>query len=197
MLFRRRRPWDSFTYWALDLETGGLDRKDDPILAVGMVPIRGGTIRLGESFRTLVRPRRGRIDPESVQAHQLLWDEVQAAPPLERVLPEVDRRIGSGVLLVHHEGIDVTFLKRDYRAVGLRWPEPRVVDTARLLLRIGRAARPDLTDDQQTLNLSRARAAYGLPEYQAHDPLADAIATAELFLVLRAVLGARNVRDLR
>ena len=119
MLFRRRSPWDTFTYWALDLETGGLDRRKDPILAVGMVPIRGGTVRLGEAYRTLVRPANGRIDPESVRAHQLLWEEVQGAPPLEAVLPEVDRRIGTGILLVHHEAIDVAFLKRDFRAVGL------------------------------------------------------------------------------
>jgi DNA polymerase-3 subunit epsilon len=196
-LFRPRRPWDSYTYWALDLETGGLDRRRDPILAVGMVPIRGGTVRLGESFRTLVRPGGGRIDPESVRAHQLLREDVEAAPALARVLPEVDRRIGAGVLLVHHAAVDVEFLRRDFRAVGLPWPEPRVVDTARLLLRIGRATHPHLPDDQQPLQLARARAAYGLPEYQAHDPLADAVATAELFLVLRAVLGARTVRDLR
>ncbi|HET8538583.1 MAG TPA: 3'-5' exonuclease [Anaeromyxobacter sp.] len=197
MLFRRRRPWDSFTYWALDLETGGLDRRRDPILAVGMVPIRGGTVRIGEGFGTLVRPAGGAIDPRSVQAHQLLRDEVDGAPPLEEVLPEVDRRIGAGVLIVHHQAIDVAFLKRDYRAVGLRWPEPSIVDTARMLLRIGRATRPDVPEDQLPLNLTRAREAYGLPEYQAHDALSDAIATAELFLVLRAVLGARTVRELR
>jgi DNA polymerase-3 subunit epsilon len=197
VLFRRPRPWDSYTYWCLDLETGGLDRRRSPILAVGMVPIRGGTVRLGEAFRTLVRPRAGRIDPESVRAHQLLWEEVQAAPPLERVLPEVDRRIEAGVLVVHHASIDVTFLRRDYRAAGMRWPEPRVVDTAALLLRLGRATRPDLPDELQPLNLSVARQTYGLPEYQAHDALADAVATAELFLALRAAIGARSVRDLR
>ncbi len=197
MLFGRRRPWDAFTYWALDLETGGLDRRSDPILAVGMVPIRGGTVRLGEAFRSLVRPAGGRIDPASIHAHQLLRDELEAAPPLELVLAEVDRRIGAGVLLVHHAAIDVAFLRRDYRAVGLRWPEPSVVDTARLLLRIGRATHPELPDEQRPLQLGKARAAWGLPEYQAHDALADAVATAELFLVLRAALGARHVRDLR
>lgn len=197
MLFRRARPWDSFTYWSLDLETGGLDRRRDPILAVGMVPIRAGTVRLGEGFRSLVRPREGRIDPASVRAHQLLWEEVQRAPPLERVLPEVDRRLETGILLVHHAAIDVAFLRRDYRALGMRWPEPRVVDTAALLLRIGRATRPELPDEHRALNLARARAAYGLPEYQAHDALADAVATAELFLALRAALGARTVRELR
>lgn len=197
MLFRKRRPWDSFTYWALDLETGGLDRRRDAVLAVGMVPIRGGTVRLGESFSSLVRPGSGPSDPGAVLAHQLVREELEQAPPLERVLPEVDRRLGAGILLVHHEGIDVPFLKRDFRAVGLRWPEPRVVDTARLLLRIDRALRPDVPDDRRPLRLERAREAWGLPQYQAHDALADAIATAELFLVLRAALGARTVRDLR
>ena len=49
-------PWDAVTYWALDLETGGLDPRSDPILSVGMVPIRAGGIRLGEAWSSLVRP---------------------------------------------------------------------------------------------------------------------------------------------
>ena len=49
--------WDAVVYWALDLETGGLDPRADPILAVGLVPVREGTIRLGEAFRSLVCPQ--------------------------------------------------------------------------------------------------------------------------------------------
>ena len=45
--------------------------------------------------------------------------------------------------------------------------------------------------------LSKVRRSYGLPEYQAHDALTDALAAAELFLVLRNVLHARTLRDLR
>ena len=61
--------WDQPTYWSLDLETGGRDPRRDPILAVGMVPLRGGTIRLGETYRTLVRPEDGKeIDPASIRA---------------------------------------------------------------------------------------------------------------------------------
>ena len=47
------------------------------------------------------------------------------------------------------------------------------------------------------MNLAQARRRHGLPEYQAHDALTDAIAAAELFLVLRHALGARTLRDLR
>ncbi len=191
-------PWDRVTYWALDLETGGLDPRSDPILAVGMVPIREGTVRLGEAWRTLVRPPQGaRITPESVRAHHLLRAEVEAAPPIAEVLPGVARRLHDAVLLVHHRRIDVRFLRRDFGAARLRWPSPRVVDTARLIVRVGAIATPGLPDELLPLQLGRAREAYGLPPYEAHDALNDAIATAELFLVLRKVLGARTLRDLR
>jgi DNA polymerase III subunit epsilon len=193
-------PWDSVVYWALDLETGGLDPGKDPILAVGMVPIRDGRVRLGESYRTLVRPGGRRIEPESVRAHQLVWEEVRDAPPLDDVLPEVARRLSGNALVVHQKGIDVAFLQEACRRTGVRWPGPKVIDTVDLLLRRAKKARfrtPELPLETPALMLSLARDAHGLPPYQAHDALTDAIATAELFLVLRHELGARTLRDLR
>ncbi len=193
--------WDSVVYWALDLETGGLDARKDPIIAVGMLPVRAGRIRLGEGYRTLVRPADGRpIDPESVRAPQLVWGVVKDAPAIAEVLPQVDRRLQEGALLVHHKGIDVAFLKDAYRRCGMKWPSPPIVDTVDLLVRRARKAhlaRPELPADPPTLNLAAAREASGLPPYQAHDALTDALATAELFLVLRHALGARTLRDLR
>lgn len=197
MLFRSP-PWDSLVYWAMDVETGGLDAKRDPIIAVGMVPVRGGRIRLGECYRTLVRPEgEGRITFASVTAHQLVTRDVSGAPSLAEVLPEIDRRLREGVLLVHHASIDVAFLKRDFARLGVAWPSPKVVDTMRLLIRNAQLRDPARSRDLVALNLSRARAEYGLPVYQAHDALTDAIATAELFLAVRIALGARTLRDLR
>jgi DNA polymerase-3 subunit epsilon len=194
-------PWDSVAYWALDLETGGLEPRRDPILAVGMLPVREGTIRVGEGWQTLVRPREGMaIDPASIRAHQLVKHELADAPPIEEVVPEIDRRLREGVLLVHHRAVDVAFLKRAYRRVGRRWPSPQVVDTVDLLVRTARRRRFAEADGVERLperNLGKARAEYGLPEYQAHDALTDALATAELFLALRARLGARTLRQLR
>jgi DNA polymerase-3 subunit epsilon len=193
--------WDKVLFWSLDLETGGLDPRRDPILAVGMVPVREGTIRIGESFRSLVRPADGsRIDPESIRAHQLIWGELKEAPPIAEVLPEIDRRLREGVLLVHHRAIDVAFLKRAHVRCRLPWPGPEVVDTATLLGRIAardRRRRPELPEDRRALNLTRARLERGLPEHPAHDALSDALATAELFLVLRESLGAKTLGELR
>ena len=63
--------------------------EDAMLGAVGMVPIREGTIRLGQAWCTLVGPRlRRRMDPDSVKAHRLVWGEVREAPPVCEVLPE-------------------------------------------------------------------------------------------------------------
>jgi DNA polymerase-3 subunit epsilon len=193
-------PWESVTYWSLDIETGGLDPRRDPILALGMLPIRDGIIRLGEAYQTLVRPEAGReIRPESVRAHQLVRSEVNQAPPLPEVLAEVDRRIRQGALLVHHQGIDVAFLKRAFARHGRRWPAPAIVDTVELLHKLHRKRRftkPDQPEVEPSVNLAEARRRLGLPDYRAHDALTDAIATAELFLSLRGALNAKTLRQL-
>lgn len=194
--FLRSPPWDAATYWSIDLETGGFDARQDAILAVGMVPLRGGIIRMREAYRTLVRPEDGRsIDPDSVRAHQLVWGEVRDAPPLSDVLSEIDRRLREGVMLVHFRSIEIGFLKRACKRHGLRWAAPRVVDTADLLRRRASLENPEASQENLTLNLSEARKEFGLPAYQAHDALTDAVATAELFLTLRRELGAQTVRD--
>jgi DNA polymerase-3 subunit epsilon len=194
-------PWDEITYWALDLETGGLDPRHDPILAVGMLPVREGTIRLGEAYQSLVRPPPdGAISAESVRMHQLVPGDVRDAPVLDEVLREVNGRLGNGVLLVHQAAMDVRFLRRAHSITGERWRKPRVVDTVDLLVRVAKRARlidPAAPDRYPNLNLSAARRRFGLPEYAAHDALTDAIATAELFLVLRRALAAKTLRELR
>lgn len=192
-------PWESVTYWALDLETGGLDPRRDPILSVGMVPIREGGIRLGEAWSSLVRPEEAdEIDPISIRAHHLLPGEVRDAPPVAAVLAEVDRRLREGALLVHHASLDVRFLKRAYGRHGMRWPAPPVVDTVALLLKAAKRARfldPN-AEHEPDVNLLAARRRHGLPNYGQHDALVDAIAAAELFLVLRRLVGAKRLRDL-
>jgi DNA polymerase III subunit epsilon len=195
-------PWDEVVYWSLDLETGGLDPKKDAILAVGMVPIRAGGIRLGETFSTLVRPYGGdQIDPGSIQAHQLVPGEVATAPALDDALGEIASRLSEGAaLLVHHAALDVAFLRRAFKRAGRRWPAPVVVDTVALLLKAAKRARfvnPDAPEGEPELNLATVRKRLGLPDYGQHDAPTDAIAAAELFLVLRRQLNARTLRDLR
>lgn len=197
-LFRRSPPWEDAVYWSLDLETEGLDPKRHQILSVGMVPVRRGVIRLSDVYASLVRPESHvPVDNGAIGAHHLRPADTARAPSLSSVLPEVRARLQEGVLLLHHAPIDVGFLRRAFDANGLAWVNPPVVDTVRLLYRFadqqrflgGRAEEPEL-------NLFAARTMFRLPVYPPHDALTDAIATAELFLALRARLGIERLGQL-
>ncbi len=190
--------WTQAAFWALDIETSGLDPKRDRILSVGMVPIREGSIRWGERFYSLVRPPDPRaLSAEGIRAHHILPSELEDAPPLATVLPEVDRRIRDAVLLVHHAPMDVVFLKEAYRATAIAWPRPRVVDTEALALVLHRkryALEPH--PPAPVTALHRLRSELDFPPHLRHHALMDALATAELFLALRHRLGALSVRQL-
>ena len=61
-----------------------------------------------------------------------------------------------------------------------------------LLRRRASLRNPEASRETTPVNLSEARREFGLPAYQAHDALTDAVATAELFLTLRRALGAQT-----
>lgn len=188
------------TLWSLDLETGGLDARKDAVLAVGMVPVRLGVVRLGEAYASLVRPGADEaIREDSIRAHHLVPSEVAQAPAREAVVRELERRLAGSALLVHNAAIDLPFLRRLFRASNRRWPAPPLVDTVNLLWAWQKRLRfqdPDGTA-APPLHLGEARARLGLPPHVLHDALSDAVATAELFLVLASRLGARTLADLR
>lgn len=198
MLFWSSPAWDTLTYWALDLETSGLRPASDQILSVGLVPVRGGVVRLAAQYYTLVRPAGPeRLSLEGLRAHHILPSELGHAPALAEVLPEVDARLREGVLLLHYARLDLAFLRAGYRRCGLAWPRPKVVDTVELALKLGyRQQRFHPHPQPPPTALPEARERLGLPRYRNHHALSDALATAELFLALRARLGARTLREL-
>jgi DNA polymerase III subunit epsilon len=199
-VFFRSPPWDSVDYLALDLETSGLDPRSGKILSVGTVPVRGGAIRWGEHWYTLVSGvTREEAGGEAVGIHNILHGELADAPPIREVVAELARQLGTvRVLLVHHAPLDVGFLKLAFERTGHTWPKPAVVDT-RLLVVALEERRQMLQPYARPLprGLSELREEFDLPPFDPHHALGDALATAELFLALRARLGAKTLRHLR
>ncbi len=190
----RAQRWTEITFWALDLETSGLDARRDEILAIGMVPIRAGAVRWGERFSSLVRPvRPGAALGEGLAAHHLLPGEVAGGLALREALDQVLGRLEGGVLLVHCAALDLAFLRAACASSGRTWPAVPVVDTEALLGQMAALEYPKL---RPLSDLAAARARFGLPPATQHDALADALATAELFLVLRHHLRAARLGDL-
>ncbi len=192
----RRDGWRERTLWVLDLETGGLEPRTDPILSVGMVPIRDGAIRLGEAYYSLLRPARP-VTRASLTIHHILPDDLDDAPSPATVLPEVASRLEAGVIVVHERRVDIPFLRAAFATHDMEMPRLAVIDTVRLLLRYAHRhghLTPERTEFPTGLEAARAR--FGLPPHRAHEALSDAVATAELFLVLAHRLGATRLGPL-
>lgn len=104
---------------AVDLETTGLNPSYDRIIEIGAVKFQGDEV-LGE-YQTLVNPKTA-ISPFITQLTGITNEQVEDAPKLSDVLPDLDHFIGSAPVVGHNVQFDLTFL----RQAGLRLDNPGI-----------------------------------------------------------------------
>ncbi len=185
--FRPRSP--ARRLWALDFETTGLDARRDAILSVGLLRVAEGVIEWGSRYyaRLAAEPGQPAGSLGAMATHQLLPDEaVEGVSNVAMVAALEERLAGSDGLLLHGRGVDLPFLAAAFRAAGRPFERPAVVDTIDLILAWNRKVRwLGEHGPQLPTQLGPAHEALGLPPYPAHHALFDALATAEVYLVLK------------
>lgn len=180
---------------AVDIETTGLDPARDRILAIAWVPVDGPAITLAGARRLVIAAEGG--VGESATVHGLTDDVVAKGVPLATALGELLTALTGRVLLAHHASIETDFLTA---ACAGEWGAPFVgtcVDTLDLQRRVldgALGAGPEPRPGELRLWASRER--YGLPRYRPHEPLADALGCAELYLAQVAELSLRSRKSL-
>lgn len=178
-------PLEQAPLLALDVETTGLDSRRDSIVSLGLVPFDLRRIRCREASYWVVKPA-GELSSQSVTFHHITHSDIQSAPRLDIVLDELLTAMAGKLVVVHYRPIERGFLDQAVRQLlgeGLQFP---VIDTMQLEARLHpRKRRPgwlrQLLDQRAvSIRLADSRLRYGLPPYQAHHALTDALATAEL-----------------
>ncbi len=187
-------PVDQAPILAIDFETTGLNPEQDHLLSVGHVEIVHGRVELATARHQVVLSHRP-LAGENVSIHGITDDQVADGEPLERILPGLLQALSGKVLLAHHAAVETGFLK----AICLRLygvaPLFPVIDTLQIARRtLEQRNQPYQSRDLRLFNL---RQELGLPAYQAHNALCDAIATAELFLAQVAASGGRRAPPLK
>lgn len=171
---------------AMDIETTGLDASADAIVSVALVPFTLRRIRLAERHYWIVRPPSDALSNQSVVLHHITHSDIEQAPDLSTVLDDLLATLAGRIAVVHYRNMERYFLDAaicERLGEGLLFP---VIDTmgleaeryrfslrSRLGQWFGRAP--------VSIRLGASRQRYGLPVYQGHHALRDAIATAELF----------------
>jgi DNA polymerase-3 subunit epsilon len=184
-----RLSWQTLRFVAVDTETSGLDPARDQLISIGACAIEAGAIRIGECFAALLRQ-----DNPSTEANVLIHGighGAQAAgqPPAEALAAYLGfaRR---DTFVGYHAPFDLLLVQRAVRdALGIAY-RPAWLDLALLLPAL--EGQPDAAQ----WDLDRWLARFRLRAYARHDALADAAATAELFLIALHKASARGLRTL-
>ncbi|MCW4630862.1 MULTISPECIES: 3'-5' exonuclease [Marinomonas] len=180
-----QRAWTEWNYLVLDIETSGLDPKNDHIVSFGWVCIYKGVIEL-DTARHIVLDSAPIGD--SVGIHMITDSDVQQqGKRQESVLRYLRHLLRERVLVMHHAPMELGFLKHAWQTEALPAFSVSWLDT--LAIERAKAHRSQQPIQDGGFRLGACRERYGLPEYQGHDALTDALATAELLLAQIAYQG--------
>jgi DNA polymerase-3 subunit epsilon len=170
---------------AIDLETTGLDARQDAAVAVAVVPFRGGEPIGG--YETLVNPGRT-IPAASTRIHGITDEMVAAAPSLGEVLDEIEAACGQHVIVGHGVAFDLAILERARRTLR----RPPLPNTALCTMRLAAALHPGWRD----VTLEALAARLGVPVVGRHTARGDALLAGAIVLGLLPELARRGHRTL-
>lgn len=178
-----RARWRDAEWCAVDLELTGLHRQDE-IIAIGAVPIRGGALILGDAMYTLVRPERPPRH-DAILVHKLRSADLEQAPALDEAIDRLLDVLAGRVPVFHTAMVERTFLGRELRKRRLRLPDDADTEVlGRLWLRLRDGVAP------ARLPLARLAAVLGQPAEDPHHALGDALTTGKAFIALASHLEA-------
>jgi DNA polymerase-3 subunit epsilon len=175
----RKLPISEISLLAMDFETTGLDAKRDHLLSVGYVELMNSRVLLGSAHHQIIHSNREMAD-ENISIHRITHDQVADGMGLGKVVESILKQLAGKILLAHHAKVEISFLQQACKHLYGMAPVLPAIDTMQIARRrLERLQQPYKASELRLFNL---RKTYGLPAYQAHNALMDAIATGELFL---------------
>jgi len=178
------------TITVIDFEaTGSVEGYPSEPWQVGIVVFRQGHPEIRESFSSLLQIGNRPFNPYAPGRHEELREEMQLAPSLPDLWPELKPMLHGRPLAAHNMGTEKKFLRQAFplHPIG-PW-----IDT----LKLARLAYPDLSSHKledllKSLDLTE-RVERMAPGLAPHDALYDAIACAVLLESLLTLPGWSEV----
>lgn len=173
----------------LDLETSGLDLQRDQLLAIGAVVIEDGAIDFSQQFEATLRRADHRASASTL-IHGIAPSAIAAGTDPGEALLAFMEFLGDSPLLAFHAAFDQHMLARALKeSLGLRLRHPflDVAELAPLLCPDAPIRHGGLDDWLEHFQLQAS---------ERHNASADALATAELALILLSKARRQGLQDL-
>lgn len=171
----------------VDVEATGAKTPPNRLIELGAYRIRGG--RIVDKFLSLVNPEIP--IPRFVASLTGISNEmVKRAPVFAEVAPTWLDFVSDSVLVAHNAPFDTSFLNHEISRV---YPGHRMVNPHLCTVRLSRRALPDLSNHR----LDTIAEHFSIPITSRHRAGSDALATAEIFLLLLTELEeTHGIKDL-
>lgn len=164
------------SYTVVDIETTGLDPKEDKITEIAAIRVESGEI--ADTFHTLVNPGR-RLTERITELTGLTDEALKDAPYIQDIIGDFVKFEVTDCLLGHSVLFDYSFLKRAAVNKGAAF-EKKGIDT----LAVSRKYLQEL----ESRSLPYLTGYFGIA-HEAHRALSDVEATWELYKVLKEKFG--------
>lgn len=173
----------------VDLETSGLDTQRDKVLSIGAVVIERGAVDMGTQYECTLYRADHKVT-EAILIHGIPPSEVAQGMEPQDALLDFMEFAGECVFLAFHAGFDQRMLGRSLREdLGYRLQHKfiDVAEVAPMLCPDAKVGRGGLDDWQTYFQLNNS---------QRHNAAADALATAEMALILLSKARTQGIHDL-
>lgn len=197
--FSQDRPLAEYEFVVFDTELTGLNERRDEVVSIGAVRIKDLRIDLQQCFYTCIHPDQC-VPKSSTLIHRITPGQADDAPRIESVLPDFVEFCGQALLVGHNIGLDIGFMNRALKKhMGGIMRNP-CLDTMRLAM-LYKESQWENYYDRYNLNVSYTlpdlSREYGLPLFDEHNALQDALQTAYLFLFFVHKLHGGKIKTLR
>lgn len=172
-----RAPLDEMRWVVVDVETGGLNPRSDPLLSIGAVEIVKGQINLGKGCEVRLR-QETTTSHDNILIHGMTDSQQLSGLPAREALLEYAEFASASPRVAFHAGFDRDALNTAFeKELGwqppYKWFDAAVI--APLLFPQHAANCRHLDDWLVTLQIAN---------FARHSAVADAAATAHLWLIL-------------
>lgn len=184
-----RTPLNALRWVVVDVETGGLNPRSDPLLSIGAVEIQNRQINLGAAYEARLK-QATTTSHDNILVHGLT-DSLQRSglPPREALLDFAEFAAHSPRVAFHaafdRDALNSAFERELGWTPAFKWLDAAVL--APLLFPQHAGDCRHLDDWLQKLSLAN---------FARHSAVADAIATAQLWLMLLEAATRQHLRTL-
>ncbi len=177
----------------LDTETTGLDVKNDRILSIGAVSLKGRIIEVSNSLEFYLK--QDKYNPESAPIHGILkngnYEKVNEVEAIKACLDF----IGTDILVGHHIGFDIAIINKTLKRHGVGKLKNKVLDTSILYKRMLHPVNYALV--RQIYTLDELSESLKIPMYDRHTAAGDAMITSLAFIKIMSRINSDGLMKVK